>query len=257
MHALRIRRLHERPPARRVDCRILCLGHKSELRARRLGMVSRAVVPLMLVVTLSACSGEAGESSSGSMPRAGDSPNTKADAGSAESPPTDAGTSPDQLAEAEPGRDLITPDGWGPLRIGMSRVELVTAVGEDANPDAVGGPDPERCDEFRPSNAPAGILVMVERGVLTRISLSRNSSIRTPEGFGVGDSGSIILENYGSRARVDPHRYWAPPGKYITVWREAVSNADRRGIRYEIDTNDDVVHVRAGGPSIEYVEGCL
>ena len=134
---------------------------------------------------------------------------------------------------------------------------MVAAAGDDANPAAVGGPDPERCDEFRPSNAPAGILVMVESGILTRISVSRNSEIKTPEGFRVGDRDSSVLAEFGSRARVDPHQYWEPPARYITVWQQVSSEADRRGMRYEIDAAGEIVHLRAGGPSIEYVEGCV
>ncbi|WP_158332143.1 hypothetical protein [Brevundimonas abyssalis] len=36
----------------------------------------------------------------------------------------------------------------------MTRAEVVAALGEDANPDAVGGPDPESCDQFRPERRP-------------------------------------------------------------------------------------------------------
>ena len=157
----------------------------------------------------------------------------------------------------EPSAELLTPDGWGPLRIGMSRAEVVVAAGEDANPNAVGGPDPESCDEFRPREAPDGILVMIEDSVLTRISVSRNPDIATPAGIRVGDSTSAVLAAYGARAHVGPHKYWQAPAKYITVWRPASAEAHRRGILYEIDPDDVVVHMRAGGPSIEYVEGCL
>ena len=165
--------------------------------------------------------------------------------------------SPEQDATVQPGEDVLTADGWGPLRIGMTRAEIVAAAGDDANPEAVAGPDPKSCDQFRPRLAPAGVLVMVEEGVLTRISVSRNSDITTPEGISVGDAGSTALEAYGSRAIVEPHKYWQSPAKYITVWREAVSSGERRGIRYEIDAEDKVVHVHAGSRSIEYVEGCL
>jgi hypothetical protein len=139
----------------------------------------------------------------------------------------------------------------------MSSAQIASVAGEDANPAAVGGPDPERCDEFHPARAPAGMLVMVESGRLTRISVSRNSEIRTPEGFRVGDSDTRILEAYGSRARVEPHKYWPGPAKYITAWRETPPGTARRGIRYEIDSRGNVVHLRAGTRSIEYVEGCL
>lgn len=160
-------------------------------------------------------------------------------------------------AEEPPNDRLLTPDGWGPLRIGMSRAEVVAAAGEDADPAAVGGPDPVQCDEFRPADAPTGILVMLERGVLTRISVSRNRDIATREGFHVGDAGAAVQAAYGDRARVEPHPYQAPPARYVTVWRESEPGAERRGIRYEIDAAGVVIHIRAGGPSIEHAEGCV
>lgn len=169
-------------------------------------------------------------------------------------------TEPDTIERVEPvepNLTLLTPDGWGPLRIGMSRAEVIAAAGEDARPNAVGGPDPEACDEFRPRNAPEGLLAMLESGILTRISVSRNPDIATPEGIHVGDSASTVLAKYGARARVEPHKYSEAPARYITVWRGSASDTARRGIRYEIDGDDDVAHLRAGGPSIEYVEGCL
>lgn len=199
---------------------------------------NRALAKLALVAVLAACGAEVSESSA----RAG-----AADTNS------DVNTQP---PDATPSATLITPDGWGPLRIGMSRAEVVAAAGEDANPDAVGGPNPDECDEFRPTSAPDGVLVMIESGVLTRISVSRNRDIGTPEGLRIGDPASAVLDRYGSRARVEPHKYSEAPAKYITVGRESPAT-DPRGIRYEIDTNDDVAHLRAGGPSIEYVEGCL
>ena len=139
----------------------------------------------------------------------------------------------------------------------MSRADVVAAAGDDANPDAVGGRDPERCDEFRPRSAPVGVLIMVERDILTRISVSRNTDIATPTGFRVGDSGASVLGEYGARARVDPHQYWEPPAQYITAWRQTPPEVERRGFRYEIGSDGNIVHLRAGGPSIEYVEGCV
>jgi hypothetical protein len=173
------------------------------------------------------------------------------------SPDTSAADSTRPPADApEPGPNLLTADGWGTLRIGMSRAEVVAAAGEDANPNAVGGAEPDQCDQFRPRSAPDGLLVMIERGVLTRITMSRNPAVKTPEGFGVGDSAAAIIAAYGSRARVDLHKYSDAPAKYITVWQGSPTQKDRRGIRYEIDTTDKVAHVHAGSQSIEYVEGC-
>lgn len=198
-----------------------------------------------------------------------DRPDTSSDSGSSdrssgarppetEGPPQiDAAPPSEPGANGAPSEDVLTFDGWGPLRIGMTRAEVVAAAGDDAQPQAVGGPEPDRCDQFRPRRAPAGLLVMLENGVLTRISVSRNSDISAPEGIRIGDSSAIVLKAYGSKASVEPHAYWPSPAKYITVWRESGSPDGRRGLRYEIDQNDRVVHLHAGGSSIASVEGCV
>ncbi|HEX2165808.1 MAG TPA: hypothetical protein VHG09_01100, partial [Longimicrobiales bacterium] len=151
----------------------------------------------------------------------------------------------------------LTPDGWGPLRVGMTLEEVTVAAGADANPAAVGGPDPERCDEFRPERAPEGMLVMIERGRLTRISLVRESAVETAGGFGIGDSAEAIEAAAGTAATSEPHQYKPAPARYITIWRTAPPAADARGIRYDVGSDGLVDLVHAGGPSIEYVEGCL
>lgn len=212
----------------------------------------RAFASAALVAALCACGAE-GPGSSDAPP----SPDTPADARAAIPESAHAGGSPSAPADTASDEDVITKDGWGPLRIGMTREEVIAAAGSDAQPDAVGGPDPDRCDEFRPSRAPAGLLVMIEDGLLTRISLSRNSEITTPEGLRIGDASSRVADAYGSRASVTPHKYWQSPAKYFTVWATADSSGERRGIRYEVDETDRVAHIHAGGASIEYVEGCL
>ena len=218
-------------------------------------MASRALARLVVIAVLGACVGDVPESPGGAASR--DTSFDRSNGGPAADRASEAAESPATRSDFEPDERLLTWGGWGPLRIGMSREEVVAAAGADANRGAMGGPDPAQCDEFRPSNAPPGVLVMVESGVLTRISVSRNSAISTPEGFRIGDPDSSVLAAYGSRARVDAHRYWPAPAKYITVWRQASSGPGRRGIRYEIDSSGEIVHLRAGGPSIEYVEGCV
>jgi len=151
----------------------------------------------------------------------------------------------------------LVPDGFGPLRIGMTRAQVVTVMGEDTYPDAVGGPDPEQCDEFRPVRAPSGMLVMIEQGRLTRISLGAGATVRSDRGFGIGDSASAIRTTYGASAQSAPHKYLDAPAEYITVWSVAPPNPAARGMLYDIGTSGRVGHVRVGGPAIQYVEGCL
>lgn len=157
--------------------------------------------------------------------------------------------------------NAVTAEGWGPLRIGMTRAEVETALGPDANPGAVGGPDPASCDTFHPERAPEGLTVMVENGVLTSIWLARAATLKTDRGFGVGDEAAAIKAAYGSAATASPHKYSAAPAEYITAWSSGggagyVQNPAARGINYHIGTDGRVQQVAAGGPSIQYVEGC-
>jgi hypothetical protein len=168
-----------------------------------------------------------------------------------EVPPTDA-----------VGADTLTATGWGALQIGMTRAAVIAAAGEDANPGAVGGADPEQCDEFHPANAPEGMLVMIENGVLTRISLVREATLRTAGGVGVGDTSEAVLSAYPG-AVTSAHKYVAAPAAYITTWQtgsaadaDYVQDPDARGLVFEIDETGLVTAIRAGGPSIQYVEGC-
>ena len=156
----------------------------------------------------------------------------------------------------------LTPEGWGPLKIGMTLAEITAAAGADAEPDAVGGADPAACDQFRPERAPAGLLVMVEQGRLTRISLIQGSPVRTDRNIGVGDGRDRVEAAYGAAAVASLHKYVEKPAGYLDVWAgggggDAFAPApSARGIRYEIDAANRVSAIHAGGPAIQYVEGC-
>lgn len=153
--------------------------------------------------------------------------------------------------------NLLTSDGWEGLRIGMTRAEVVATLGEDANPNAAGGADPAQCDQFRPERAPDGMLVMLEQGKLTRISLSDPAQVETEGGLAVGDSASAVKSHFGDRAVTTPHKYSAAPAEYVTVWSGSAPPApEARGIVYEVGDDGRVAHIHAGGPSIQYVEGC-
>lgn len=152
----------------------------------------------------------------------------------------------------------LAPEGWGPLRIGMTRAQITAAAGDDANPDAVGGPDPEACDQYRPTGAPEGMLLMVENDTLTRISLMRESRVRTDRGLGLGEDAAAVLAAYGTSAESSPHKYRDAPSAYITAWTTPPGGASpARGIVYEIHDDGRVALIHAGSESITYVEGCL
>lgn len=154
----------------------------------------------------------------------------------------------------------LTPDGWGALRIGMTRAEVEAAMGGPARGDS-GAAEPAVCDEFRPARAPEALLVMLEDNRLTRISLTAPSDITTEQGYGVGDPGAGIKAALGAAAIVEPHKYIDAPAEYITVWRtgggaDFVTDAAARGLVFEVGADGAVSAIHAGGPSIQYVEGC-
>ena len=160
-----------------------------------------------------------------------------------------------------PAADVLTAQGFGALRIGMTRAEVETALGADSNPGAVGGPDPASCDTFHPARAPQGMMVMVEDGVLTSIWLDDGATLKTDRGFGVGDTATAIKAAYGPTATASPHKYAEAPAEYITTWSVGgasgyVQNPSARGVAYHIGTDGRAERVAAGGPSIQYVESC-
>ena len=153
--------------------------------------------------------------------------------------------------------DQLTAQGFGPLRIGMTRAEVIAAMGENDNPNAIGGPDPASCDMFHPARAPEGLYVMVEDGVLTSVQLASTSVLKTDRGLGIGDTALAVKQAYGADARVTPHKYVDAPAEYITVWTTADHDGPAaRGIRYNIGADGRVQAIAVGGPSILYVEGC-
>lgn len=176
--------------------------------------------------------------------------------------PIEPGAAPEPMPPAAGSTaPSLTPEGWGALRIGMTRAEVAAAVGEDANPRAIGGPDPESCDEFRATGAPEAMLLMIEAGRLTRISLTGPSEVTTDRGHGVGDPGDGVAAAYGGQADRQPHKYEPAPSEYITVWARNggegyVRDPDARGLVFEVGQDGAVKAIRAGGASIQYVEGC-
>ena len=175
-------------------------------------------------------------------------------------PPSAAAPGP---AEAPPpvNASILTADGLGAARIGMTRAELVQVWGEDSQPNAVGGADPETCDEFHPVDAPKDVRVMIQNGVLTRITAARGATIKTDRGFGVGDTGMAIKQAYGGAVFAQAHKYQSAPAEDLFVWSRGgsttyVTDPAARGIRYEVGSDGKVMMIHAGDPSIQLVEGC-
>ena len=180
--------------------------------------------------------------------------------------PAPAPAAPPPTAPVTPAPDAnaLTAGGYGPLRIGMTKAEVIAAVGDKFNPSLVGGAEPEICDQWRPARSPEGVTVMLENGVLTRISIAAPATLKTDRGFGVGDTAAAIKAAYGPLAVSQPHKYSAPPAEDIFVWAtggpaaagDYVQDASARGVRYEIGDDGKVSIIHICGPSIQLVQGC-
>ena len=218
-------------------------------------MIERRLVPgsfpLALAAALASCSPEEPTSNS----QVEDLPAAATEAATAPA----AAPASDQANDAAP----LTAGGWGPLHIGMTLDEVLAVAGPDSDPEAVGGPEPEACDIFHPAKAPEGLRVLIEEGRLARISISGPTEVKTDRGLGPGDTAAAVKAAYGAELISSPHEYEEAPAQYLTVWASGASrepyvrSSEARGIRYEVggDGRVDVIH--SGGPSIQYVEGCL
>ncbi len=145
----------------------------------------------------------------------------------------------------------ITPDGIGPVRIGMTPRQVTRAIGRRLSDDRHGRQS-EECIEVMPQGR-EGLWLMFERGRLTRVSVRAPSRIRTPRGIGIGATEAAVRRAYAGGLKAEPHKYSDPPARYLTYW--TVPGA--RGVRFETGLSRRVEAIHAGSQSIEYVEGCL
>lgn len=149
-------------------------------------------------------------------------------------------------AHAEDWR--ITTAGYGPAKIGMTVAEASAALGLKLVSE--GPVDEPSCHYMRPEPAVEGLWFMISDDHVVRVEVT-TPGITTRSGLGVGDSEARVKELLPS-AEVTPHKYVAPDGNYLTVWR-----ADRKAaVRFET-LQGKVTSFYAGRvPEVEYVEGC-
>ncbi len=162
---------------------------------------------------------------------------------------------PLQTAPEVPVIPLLHAGGFGPLVIGMTRDEVIAAAGAPDEPRNEIY-ESEACETFSPANYPE-IEVMIEEGKLTRVTLDSDKFL-TDKNLGVNSAADEIKAAYGPALIVDPHKYADAPAEYLTFWSVGDGTTpDSRGLRYETDEESKTAFVHGGGPSIQYVEGCL
>ncbi|MDF1506014.1 hypothetical protein PYV61_23880, partial [Roseisolibacter sp. H3M3-2] len=118
--------------------------------------------------------------------------------------------------------------------------------------DAPAGADSAACDYVRRTGAPADVLEVVGGGAVARIDVD-SPTVATAAGVRVGDPEARVVEAYGARAAVTPHKY--VDGHYVTVTPAAPADSAYRLV-FETERGR-VTRYRAGRrPAVEYVEGC-
>ena len=159
---------------------------------------------------------------------------------------TDSVADSSVAADTTPPQWVVRPDGIGPLRVGVPLREVARSLGE---PLSVVN---EECDHVNPARMPEGILLMVIEDTLVRVEID-SAGIRTADGAQVGDSESRILELYGARARIEPHKYTYPDGHYVVV---SPPGDTLHRIIFET-LKGRVTTYRSGRvPAVQLVEGC-
>lgn len=161
---------------------------------------------------------------------------------------------PGSLDDAAPPRSglnaAVSPDGYGPVEVGMPLPQASRALGAELVPTTP--LDDAGCGHVRARGLPAGLVFMVQGGRITRATIMSGSSVRTDRGLGLGDRRVAVERAHGSDLEVEPHHYLGEPAYYLTSW----SKGRERGVRYETDASGAVIEIHAGDESIRLVEGC-
>ena len=144
----------------------------------------------------------------------------------------------------------VTVDGLGPVRIGMTRQQVESALHTRLKGEAI--EDEKACVEMVPAGRDQGLWFMFEDYKLTRISIGQPSRVTTLRRIGIGASAADVRRAYGRALKADAHKYEGPPAEYLTYW----TVPGKRGVRFETDGKRRVQSIHAGTSSIEYVEGC-
>lgn len=165
-------------------------------------------------------------------------------------PPAAGSSNPSGSPTPAPWR--VTEFGIGPLRAGMTVPEAARTVGGSFAAPASGA---ESCTYAVWREAPSGVRVMLEGGLVARVDVTSGSTA-TSRGVRIGDSETRVLDQYRGRTTVTPHKYTAG-SHYITVTPLPGSGEDR-SYRLVFETDGNRVTRYRGGrqPAVEYVESC-
>lgn len=152
------------------------------------------------------------------------------------------------LTAAQPAW-VLTPDGLGPVKMGMTQAQVLKALGGTLTGAAIESDD--ICVEKESSKLP-GVGFMFEEKKLVRISLDTDSKIATPRGVRAGATAAQVRKAYPKGLVSEGNAYIDPPAEYLTYW----TITGKKGVRFETDEKRNVYVIHAGTAAIQYIEGC-
>jgi hypothetical protein len=149
---------------------------------------------------------------------------------------------------------VMSATSLGPIKIGMSLQEAQAAWGKgDWLVEQGMAADPNDCMMVTPKGE-ASLWVMFEQGKATRFTVMSDegaSSVKTPEGVGLGASPADVARAYPTAEKFGA-KYGDPPADDWEAWLTPQTS----GYRFEVDKAGQVFAIHAGTGSVTYVEGC-
>lgn len=161
-------------------------------------------------------------------------------------------------------RDPVPPewildfDGFGPLQVGMTRLETLAAL--DYPFDEISLANPDDCSQLlpkRPGNR-HGVespVFMMTDGRLRRFEIYRKPW-QTVHGLRVGDDAVVLSSGQLGKPEVAPNHYDENLVEY--VFFSVGPDHERYSMLYEVDRSGRITHIRSGrAAEVSLIEGCL
>jgi hypothetical protein len=154
----------------------------------------------------------------------------------------------------------LTMEGYGPVKVGMTRAQAESALGAKLEMFFAEENDPNSCGTGKRADGKnPDVYYLIEDGRVARVEIvtidtgtPTSPPIRTAKGIGLGATEAQVKAAYGASVKVTPHTYLTPKGHYMTV----MSPDGKRAIVFETD-GERVIAFRGGRiPQVEYIEGC-
>lgn len=147
----------------------------------------------------------------------------------------------------------LTVEGYGDMHVGMTLTDARRVSGQALDAEAIEPDVPGACVEQQYATTDGDQLyLMFEEDKITRITASTEAPrTRTAQNVGVGSTDAEVRAAYQNVIEQGAH-YNPPPAHNLIVW----TVPEQSGLLFEVSEQGIVTAVHAGGPSIQYMEGC-